>query len=349
MSSGTESHPNIDPADLDGPLPFHLLIDEHLQIQHVGRSIRRLYPELQRGDSLDQWVTLDRPAKTIERIGDLHDIAGRLVLFRLVGSDLQFRGQFLALHGSDGMLLTMDPQLTEPAELAKHGLQLRDFSPHDAVTDLLFAIRARDVTLDELKEAVERQRMLVRELDHRVKNNITAVLSLLALTSSEASDATQYHEILDGRIRALAASHSLLALDHWGPVELGSLVESVLAPFGNHEDRLELDGPRMHIPAKLASPLAQSLHELCINAARHGAWSIDSGVVRLQWLQSADMFELVWSETGGPRPPQTLTEGTGLSIVRGLVEHELRGVLSIEPGESGVTVLMSIPAIAPDM
>ena len=271
------------------------------------------------------------------------------MLFRLAGSDLQFRGQFLALHERDGMLLTMDPQLTEPAELARHGLQLKDFSPHDAVTDLLFAIRARDVTLDELKEAIERQRMLVRELDHRVKNNITAVLSLLALTSSEASDATQYHEILDGRIRALAASHTLLALDHWGPVELGSLVESVLAPFGNHEDRLELDGPRMHIPAKLASPLAQSLHELCINAARHGAWSIDSGVVRLQWLQSADMFELVWSETGGPRPPQTLTEGTGLSIVRGLVEHELRGVLSIEPGESGVTVLMSIPAIAPDM
>jgi len=348
MSSGTESHANIDPADLDGPLPFHLLVDEHLQIQHVGRSIRRLYPELQRGDSLDQWVTLDRPAKTIERIGDLHDISGRLVLFRLAGGDLQFRGQFLALHESDGMLLTMDPQLTEPAELARHGLQLKDFSPHDAVTDLLFAIRARDVTLDELKEAIERQRMLVRELDHRVKNNITAVLSLLALTSSDASDVTQYHEILDGRIRALAASHSLLALDHWGPVELGSLADSVLAPFGSRDGRLELDGPRMHIPAKLASPLAQSLHELCINAAKHGAWSVDSGVVHLQWQQSGDTFKLVWSETGGPRPPQTLTEGTGLTIVRGLIEHELRGVLSIETGESGVTVLISIPATAPD-
>lgn len=348
MSSGNEFDVDIDPADLDGPLPFHLLIDEHLKIQHVGRSIRRLYPKLQRGDSLGQWVTLDRPAKSIEHIGDLHGIAGRLVLFRLAGCDLQFRGQFLPLQAGDGMLLTADPQLADPDELAKHDLQLADFAMHDAITDSLFAIRARDITLGELKEAIERQRVLVRELDHRVKNNISAVLSLLALTRSEASDVTQYHEILDGRIRALDASHTLLSRGHWGPIDLGILADSVLAPFRGRRGRLELDAPPLHIPARLASPLAMSLHELGINAAKHGVWSGDSGVVCLQWQQSADTFKLKWSETDGPRPSQTMTEGTGLSIVRGFIEHELGGVLSIEPGESGITVLISLPGVAPD-
>jgi len=347
MSSGSEFHVDIDAADLDGPLPFHLLIDEHLEIQHVGRSIRRLYPKLQCGDPLGQWITLDRPAKSIEHIGDLQGIAGRLVLFRLAGCDLQFRGQFLALHGGDGMLLTADPQLTDPDELARHDLQLADFAMHDAITDFLFAIRARDVTLGELREAIERQRVLVRELDHRVKNNISAVLSLLALTRSDASDVTQYHEILDGRIRALDASHMLLSRGHWGPVDLGILADSVLAPFRGRHGRLKLETAPLRIPARMASPLAMSLHELGINAAKHGAWSGDSGVVCLQWQQSADTFKLVWSETGGPRPSQTMTEGTGLSIVRGFIEHELGGVLSIEPGESGLTVLISLPRGAP--
>lgn len=343
MSSGAEFQIDLAPADLDGPLPFHLLIDEHLRIQHVGRSIRRLYPELKRDELLSQWLTLERPDNAIEHIDDLYHLAGRLILMRLKGCDLPLRGQFLPLINGRGAMLVAAPNLTDPDELTTHDLQLTDFATHDTATDLLFAIRARDVTLRELKDAMERKRVLLRELDHRVKNNLSSVLSLLTLTRSETSDIDQYYEILDRRIRALDASHTLLANCHWGPVDLGTLVDAILTPFGDQHARRTVNGPPVRISARQASPLAMSLHELATNAAKHGAWLGDTGLVDLQWKKSADDLLLLWTETGGSQPPKVVTEAVGLSIVRGFIEHELAGAISIDPDTAGVIVSISLP------
>ncbi len=318
MCSGIDRPFELRPDDLDGPLPFHLLIDETLCIRHAGRSIRRLCPTLKPGDHLSTWITLERPAKPIEHLDDLRSIEGRLVLMRLAQCDVQLRGAFLPVVHQPGMMLAADPQLTAPEDLTTHGLHLNDFATHDAVTDLLFAIRARELTLNELREAMERQRSLVRELDHRVKNNITAVLSLIALTASEVSSIEEYHQRLDRRIRALDASHTLLARGGWGPVDFRTLAATVLNAFADPGDRLAFEGEDVRILARQAGPLALSLHELGINAAKYGGGWTEMGQGRLNWQEDGETLRVWWTGAGGADAGATPQGGGGVALGRGV-------------------------------
>ncbi len=343
MCSGSDNPIEIRPQDLDGPLPFHLVVDDTMSILSAGRSIRRSCPELKRGDSLSRWITLERPESPIECMEDIHAIKGRLVLMRLAGCGMQLRGAFLPLHSGGGALLSAEPQLTSPDDLTRHDLHITDFAVHDAVTDLLFAIRARDLTLAELKTAMERQRVLVRELDHRVKNNIAAVLSLSSLTASDASSVEDYHQKLDRRVRALNESHTLLARSGWGPVQLELLANAVLNAFCDGSSRLRLSGEPIRVPARYAGPLALSLHELGINAAKYGAWSCDNGHVILKWTARDDTLHMTWTEVDGLPPEKIPSEGIGLTLVRGFIEHELDGAFVIDLTPTGLRFSIAIP------
>ncbi len=199
------------------------------------------------------------------------------------------------------------------------------------------------VDITERREAEQRQRLLADELDHRVKNNFAAVLSLAEQTLRQSPSKEQFVSVFTGRVRALARSHEALARQRWEDLDLKQLPAAVLGAFLQDPSRLTLKCEEIRLPARTALPLGLSLHELGTNAAKYGAWSTPRGRV----LVSASVLEgkvyLEWTEQDGPAVVEPRERGLGLDLVRGLIEHELGGSLNVRFNPEGLSCLMVLP------
>lgn len=198
------------------------------------------------------------------------------------------------------------------------------------------------VDLTDRKRAEERQLLLAREVDHRAKNMLAVVLSVLRLT--KANTTPEFVSTVEGRIHALAATHNLLSTTRWQGADLRQIVEEELAPYRtNGLDRVSTDGPAAMLLPATAQAVALALHELATNAAKYGALSVDSGQLRLAWSIGPDALALEWAETGGPpaKPPSSL--GFGLSIVRSSIEAQFRGGVLYDWRDEGLCCRLSIP------
>ena len=138
---------------------------------------------------------------------------------------------------------------------------------------------ARDIT--ERKRSEQRQRHLVAELDHRVKNNLAIAQAIASQTLRSTVSPAEFAGNFIGRIRSLAVTHDLLANANWEGVELGALIEAQTGA-GRHR-RISCSGPRIMLPPQLASNLALVFHELGTNARTHGALSTTNGSVSVDW------------------------------------------------------------------
>jgi PAS domain S-box-containing protein len=139
-----------------------------------------------------------------------------------------------------------------------------------------------DLDITQRKEAEERQTMLVRELDHRARNLLAVVQSVLHL--SRASTTPEFIAAVDGRIRALSRTHTMLSETRWRGVELGRIVEEEIAPFATGQSKqIAAEGPAVSLPPPTAQSLALALHELVTNAVKHGALSVPEGRLSLGW------------------------------------------------------------------
>jgi PAS domain S-box-containing protein len=180
--------------------------------------------------------------------------------------------------------------------------------------------RIAGVLLDitDQKRASEREQLLTRELNHRVKNTFATVIALVSQTLRHATDAPRAAADLEARLRSLARTHDLLTTHLWENVGLRELVASVLAPFGASAGRLRFAGPDVPIRSRTALDLAMALHELATNAVKHGALGVDSGRVELTWsldqLPEPPRLQLLWRETSGAPvgPPRATGFGTKL-------------------------------------
>jgi two-component system CheB/CheR fusion protein len=187
-----------------------------------------------------------------------------------------------------------------------------------------------DIT--ERKAWDSRQRLLLSELTHRVKNTLTVVQSIASQTLRHTSSSGSFVEQFEGRLVALANSHKLLVESEWEGAELGDLVRLQLAAHGSGEgDRISVEGPLTILPPELATPFGLLLHELATNAAKYGALSVDQGRISVSWTLSNDGTEselrLVWKETNGPTVAAPTRSGFGtILITRGLpnavVDHD---------------------------
>jgi PAS domain S-box-containing protein len=202
----------------------------------------------------------------------------------------------------------------------------------------------RDVTAR--RQVEERQALLMREVDHRAKNALTVVQATLRLTPKK--DAQSYARAVEGRVRALARAHTLLAQGRWTGVELRALAEGELAPFlpgasdPGHATmpvapRAELSGPSVRLRPEAAQAVAMALHELATNATKHGAMSVPGGVVRLCWEIDREVgrLRLRWEETGGPAVPgPPSVRGFGSRVLEGTIRDQLGGQVERrwEPG-----------------
>lgn len=205
-------------------------------------------------------------------------------------------------------------------------------------------VRMNGVTVDvtDRKRAEERQLLLAREVDHRAKNMLAVVLSVLRLTKAKTT--ADFISTVEGRIHALAATHNLLSSTRWQGANLRQIVHEELAPYrADHRERVTADGPAAMLLPATAQAVALALHELATNAAKYGALSTDNGKLIVTWSIGPDALEVEWLERGGPPavPPSSL--GFGLSIVRSSIEAQFRGGVLYDWQREGLRCRLLIP------
>lgn len=234
------------------------------------------------------------------------------------------------LKGADGVFR---PFLTQVVPLRdEHGRIVRWFGTNANVTR-----EHRDR---------ERLRLMVNELNHRVKNTLATVqaIATLSLRNEEPSDSLR--ESLTARILALSKAHDVLTDTQWSGADLREIAALAGVPFelGDGVQRLRIEGPQVQLPPKTAIAVALAFHELATNAAKYGALSTPAGRIDLKWtLQTVagePVLRISWRESGGPpvKPPRRTGFGTRL-LQRGLAA-DLNGRVTIDYRRDGVVCVI---------
>lgn len=211
---------------------------------------------------------------------------------------------------------------------------------------------------ERMREAADRrQRILLQELDHRVRNNLAAIVSIADRTiqtapAAHADALARFRESFVGRLNAMAALHDLLARDRWEGVRVQALVERALRPYADGDGKdATFTGPDLLLPPRVASAFAMTLHELAANAAKHGAFGRTGGRVDVSvWVEDDPVgaeraVHLKWSEHGVPGLRRPEHEGFGLALIRNLVEYDLGGATRIDFGADGLCCEITAPLV----
>ena len=188
------------------------------------------------------------------------------------------------------------------------------------------AVGAWVIEISERKAAEQREHLLAREVDHRAKNLLTVVQSVLQLTRAET--VAELKESVIGRIQSLARAHALLANSRWEGVELSQLVKEELAPFTDAKMRqATVSGPEQLLRPAVAQSLALVLHELATNAVKYGALSAAEGRVEIKWDVTGEPATLVldWIEHATIPIAEPTDAGFGTRIISASVERQLQG------------------------
>jgi len=206
-----------------------------------------------------------------------------------------------------------------------------------------------EATLRWLEEQASIRNSLTRELNHRVKNTLANVLSIIALTRRRASNLDEFADGLDGRIRALSATHDLLTQSDWGTTPIRAVVEAELLPYaqdGDHE--IELQGPDIQLAPNDALSLGLATHELATNAAKYGALSKPGGKISVHWhLIAESLVRVEWQESGGPRVAAQRGRGFGTDLIERIVAHELKNPVELTFDPAGVRCALIISVRQP--
>jgi len=284
-----------------------LLVDDEGLVQILNPAARRMFGwgDEVIGEAVDRLIGS----------GDQHaagSFAANLSKFSGVSHEVEGRRK-------DGTTFPMDLTVGEASQLGHR----------------LFVSIARDIS--ERKQAEKTQRVLIDELNHRVKNTLATVQAFAAQTLNSAKDPVHFVESFTGRIQALASAHTLLTRTTWTGAELGALIRAQLAAGCDVEgDRLVCSGPEVILDPQLAVHLGLALHELCINAVKYGALSVPEGRLTVSWTlvksETSTELKLDWIESGGPPVAPPASRGFGTV----LVEHGLTHI--------GARVKLGFPA-----
>lgn len=198
---------------------------------------------------------------------------------------------------------------------------------------------ARDITGE--RAAREQERLLLAELNHRVKNNLATVQSMAMQTARAARDLPGFMTAFEGRLMALARTHDVLTATAWSGADLGEVARRETEAFGG---TVTLAGPAVALTAAQAVAVGMILHELSTNAAKYGALSAAGGQVEARWTRADGRVALTWTERGGPPYAGPAPEGFGSRLMRRLAAGELAGTLALTYGPEGLTAELSWPA-----
>jgi two-component sensor histidine kinase len=185
----------------------------------------------------------------------------------------------------------------------------------------------------DLAVQADRQRLMINELNHRVKNALATVQSL-AVQTFRGADPETARAKFDTRLTALAAGHDLITQKNWEQVELAEIV----GRCGAQPDQITAEGPGVTLQPQAALAMCMCLHELTTNSLKYGALSTPAGRVVIVWTVCPDArsIEFVWQEEGGPRVQPPAEGGFGTRLIDRLARHELAGVAEREFAPDGL-------------
>lgn len=202
----------------------------------------------------------------------------------------------------------------------------------------------RDVT--ERRRTAQRQTMLMGELNHRVKNSLAIVQSLVqaGLRQATSKPAQAMAQTLAERLQALHRAHDLLLESQWSGASLKIMVERELEPYQREDGpKIAIKGPDVLLPPHCTSILAMTLHELATNAVKYGALSQNTGQLGVSWKPArGNRLLLVWEERAN-LPPQKRGSGFGMQLIDKGIRHNLGGETRVDFRPTGLYVELNVP------
>jgi PAS domain S-box-containing protein len=218
---------------------------------------------------------------------------------------------------------------------------------HDADGKLIGAINML-VDISQRKQAENRQKTLIDELNHRVKNTLATVQSLAIQTAKHSEDLQDFSGRYERRLLSLARAHDLLTRRHWENAPLDYLVREVVSPLvAEAEERVDIRGPSVRLSPRAALSLTMALNELATNATKYGALSTESGSLSLTWeivgKGESAVMGFTWMEQGGPSVKAPTRRGFGTRLMERCVERDLGGELDLIFEPEGLCCRMTVP------
>src|SRR5215217_6746042 len=236
----------------------------------------------------------------------------------------------------------------------------RPFHPSVLVNAVRCAIRARqrqreaEAYLQERKRSEEHQVLLIRELQHRVKNTLATVQALLRATARSASTVEDFKQVFEARVLSLSRTHDLLVENAWRAASIRDILQSELGPYDDGAGtRVLLTGPTVELPAELALPIGMAIHELTTNAAKYGAFSTPRGWLEVEWdvreTDGSRRLALRWTEHDGPPVEAPSRKGFGSNLIQRLLTTQCRAEIDFDFDRLGLRLRMSVPLGQPTL
>jgi two-component sensor histidine kinase len=200
----------------------------------------------------------------------------------------------------------------------------------------------RDTT--DRRIAEEQRDLLIKELEHRVKNTLAIVQSIAAQTFRHKSVDPALQRTFEGRLITLSNVHGMLTQQSWDSAELHDIIRSALRAHGAPDDqRFTIDGPEMRLSPQSAVALSMAVHELATNAIKYGALSAESGHVDVGWSFAGGRFRWSWRERGGPCVTPPKRKGFGSRMIERALALQLSGKVAIDYRPKGVVCTIDAP------
>jgi PAS domain S-box-containing protein len=204
---------------------------------------------------------------------------------------------------------------------------------------------ARDIS--DRKEVNRRIQLLVREVNHRVKNQYAVILAMIRETNKRALSAQDFESHIRERIMALSSSHDLLVMADWKGATLSELIAAQLKPF-DQAGRVAFSGPPLTLLPNAVQYLGIAFHELATNSAKHGVLSSEEGTINIAWRiatcpETGKTLHLFWEESGGRVTGQPDSRGFGTVVLEHVAPAALNGSGVLQYGSNGVTWTLLAP------
>ena len=206
-------------------------------------------------------------------------------------------------------------------------------------------LRLTETAEDDRRRASKRQELLIAELNHRVRNILALIRSLVSQTGTDAADVASYVAALSGRVQSLARAHDQATHQNWGPSLLGALFDNEIAAHAQAHGRIVVHGDPVLLKPQAISTMALVIHELVTNSVKYGALSGDGTVDVALELVPGDGLHMRWRERGGPAVQPPTRRGFGSVIVERTIPYDLAGRAAIRFAPDGLEADFVVPEI----
>jgi PAS domain S-box-containing protein len=227
--------------------------------------------------------------------------------------------------------LFINPVRDEGGKIVQHFISLVDLTKH--------------------KDEQLQSKMLIEELNHRVKNTLSTVQSIVWQALRTVSDPKLVRAAIESRLLALSRSHDLLTRENWKTASLYDVVHDAMEPFGVADDRanrIVIRGKNVRFPPKAALALGIAFNELATNAVKYGSLSNAEGSILIEWTSQPSLkgnrLILRWQEIGGPRVTPPSRKGFGSRMIEQGLAHELEGTAHLDYAPGGLVCTIDLPS-----